>query len=942
MQEQAIAFGPYLLFRSRKVLLESNRPVHLGSRAMDILIALVERAGEVVTKNELMRYAWPNTVVEENNLRVHVTAIRKSLGDGQGNARYIVNMTGRGYSFVAPVTRLDARISAEDPQGRTSNALPGSLTHVVGRDEVIAVVVAQVPGRRLVSITGPGGVGKTTVGLAAAQRLGKLYQRVCFVDLSVIEDVALVAPTLATAIGISALTKDPLASLIAYLRAGRFLLVLDNCEHVISRAAELAERLVKDTDAVAILATSREPLLAAGEYVCDLEPLRSPAPSADLTATVALEYPAIQLFVERAIGGLDSFELTDENVHAVAAICRRLDGIPLAIELVAARVNVFGVEALGKSFGDDMLLATKGRRTAGTRHQSLRATLDWSYHILAPVEQTILRRLAVFTGLFSAEAAAAVLSGDALATTPVLDALISLVSKSLLTTDVGGPGIRYRLLHTTRAYAAARLAASDERTEMLRRHAEYFRSLLEASVDDWERMTRPQWLAQYGVMIDDVRAATDWAFGPGGNLELAVALTVASLPFGFQLSLINETVKRATLALEVLERATPARPHWVIRINNMLASLLMFTGVPDEVVLARIQKTLTLARNNGVSHDLIEPLISQSVVQWQQGDFAAALQTTSTLEETAQALGDGVAKLVADRVAAQTHHFLGSHERARSLAERVLRHPALTIPLRYKAFTVDRKVSMRIILARIAWLEGRADQAERIAAEALELAASDGVASMCQALGLAACPIAFWRGDLSAAARLSQNLLEYSRRFTFDRWSTFASCYQLSARRRLDDTTDAEVRAPEIESAVPEGAFFRETLSTIWEDWIDQPTLDRARRGLCGWAGPEILRAAAERCLVHTESSVGLYEESRRLAQSQNALAWELRSTMSLARIWSKQGRQREAAEALRSVYARFDEGFETADLQRARKLLDRLRNGLTGASRPEGPLSKD
>jgi DNA-binding IclR family transcriptional regulator/DNA-binding winged helix-turn-helix (wHTH) protein len=317
MQEQAIAFGPYLLFRSRKVLLESNRPVHLGSRAMDILIALVERAGEVVTKNELMRYAWPNTVVEENNLRVHVTAIRKILGDGQGNARYIVNMTGRGYSFVAPVTRLEARISAEDPEGRTSNVLPSSLTHVVGRDEVIAVVVAQVPGRRLVSITGPGGVGKTTVGLAAAQRLGRLYQRVCFVDLSVIEDVALVAPTLATAIGISALTKDPLASLIAYLRAGRFLLVLDNCEHVISRAAELAERLVKDTDAVAILATSREPLLAAGEYIFALEPLRSPAPSADLTGCLERGSEVTLLPLHHRLVSILSTLATSQGVSAV-------------------------------------------------------------------------------------------------------------------------------------------------------------------------------------------------------------------------------------------------------------------------------------------------------------------------------------------------------------------------------------------------------------------------------------------------------------------------------------------------------------------------------------------------------------------------------------------------------------------------------------------------
>ena len=197
---------------------------------------------------------------------------------------------------------------------------------------------------------------------------------------------------------------------------------------------------------------------------------------------------------------------------------------------------------------------------------------------------------------------------------------------------------------------------------------------------------------------------------------------------------------------------------------------------------------------------------------------------------------------------------------------------------------------------------------------------------MCQALGLAACPIAFWRGDLTSAARLTQNLLEYARRYTFNRWVTFASCYELTLRLFLDGTTESQVQGTETGQSVPDGAFFRETLATIHDHWIDRATLDRARRGLCGWSGPEILRAAAAREPDLTESAT-VYEESRRMAQTQNALAWELRSIMSLAGIWSEQDRRLEAAVDLRSVYARFEEGLDTADLKQARELLDTLEN---------------
>lgn len=264
--EQALAFGPFQLFRSQKMLLESGRPMRLGSRAFEILVALVERAGEVVGKNELTACAWPNMFVEESNLRVHVAAIRRILGDGQGQARYIINVSGRGYSFIAPVTRIDGPQPAVQSANKARRALPAPLTRAIGRDEAVSAVVGQVSRRRLVTIVGPGGVGKSTVALAAAEQLAEPYaQRVCFADLAAVEDAALVPAALATVIGISALVRDPIGSLIANLRDARMLIVLDNCEHVIAVAAELVERVLHSAPDVTVLATSREPLLAEGE-----------------------------------------------------------------------------------------------------------------------------------------------------------------------------------------------------------------------------------------------------------------------------------------------------------------------------------------------------------------------------------------------------------------------------------------------------------------------------------------------------------------------------------------------------------------------------------------------------------------------------------------------------------------------------------------------------
>jgi predicted ATPase/DNA-binding winged helix-turn-helix (wHTH) protein len=455
MDEHAISFGPYRLLASQRLLLEGDQPVRLGSRAFDILAALVERAGEVVSKEQLIARAWPQTFVEESNLKIQVSALRRALGDGQGGHRYIATVSGRGYNFIAPVRREEP--SQVPPPPTVASAvmhnLPFAVTRMIGREEVAATLVSRLSRQRLVTVVGPGGIGKTTVALAVAERVTTNYEHgVWLVDLAPLGDPGLVPITVATVLGLEIHTEDPLPALVAALRDKRMLLLLDNCEHVIEAVASLAAALLGGARGVGILATSREPLGVTGEREYRLGPLGSPRASDGLTAGEAAAFPAVQLFVERVTAIVEDFALTNANARAVAEICRRLDGLPLAIEFAAPRVEVLGVEGLASRLDDSVQLMGGRRRTTMPRHRTMRAVVDWSYGLLGQEEQGFLRSLGIFAGGFTAEAAAAVVPDAAKTRSSTIDHLAGLVAKSLVVADVSGTKPRFRLLDTTRAY----------------------------------------------------------------------------------------------------------------------------------------------------------------------------------------------------------------------------------------------------------------------------------------------------------------------------------------------------------------------------------------------------------------------------------------------------------------------------------------------------------
>jgi predicted ATPase/DNA-binding winged helix-turn-helix (wHTH) protein len=479
-----IAFDGFRLSPTQRILVNGDEPVRLGGRALDLLIALSRRPGQLIGKQELTATVWPDTFVDESNLKVHISALRRALGDGKTGRRYISTVAGRGYCFVAPVKVRAAAASERAPtvEPRRRHNLPALLTSLIGRDAGLDKITAQLRCRRLLTLVGPGGVGKTSMALAAATNLTDAYaDGVWLVDLAAVSDPLLVPEAAASAVGLDIGDDEVSSSLLWFLADKQMLLVLDNCEHVVDAAAALAFRLLRAAPGIHILATSREALRVSGEYVYRLPALEQPLFSTGLDASKALAFPAVQLFVERAASVAGEFELQDRDVPAVVDICRKLDGLPLAIELAAADISTLGIDGVAARLREDLRPPIRQGHAANSRHCSLRASLDWSYALLTGGEQTALRRLAVFGGSFTLRTARPLAADRAFDGGEMIDEVAALAAKSLLTVDIDGSEPRFRMPNTTRAYALEKLLASGDAEALTRHQERYARAVLQAA-----------------------------------------------------------------------------------------------------------------------------------------------------------------------------------------------------------------------------------------------------------------------------------------------------------------------------------------------------------------------------------------------------------------------------------------------------------------------------
>jgi predicted ATPase/DNA-binding winged helix-turn-helix (wHTH) protein len=921
IHDKTASFGPFVLHPARQVLLDEGKPVRLGGRAMALLCLLVDRAGTTQTRDELVAHVWPDTIVEETSLRVHVAALRKALGDGQGGRRYIANVVGRGYGFVAPVawSHAEAAAPAIAPSTPAHN-LPARLTRAVGRASVTASLGQQLGRCRLVCIVGPGGIGKTTVALAVAEAsMSDFRDGACFVDLARLSDPLALGPAVAAALGVVAPGDNPLPALRAHLRERRTLLVLDNCEHVIEAVAVLAEELLKAAPKLHILATSREPLNAEGESVHRLVALTTPRLDDKLDIEQALRFSAVQLFVERAMANTDGFVLSESNLPFVQQVCCRLDGMPLAIELAAGRVDSLGVQGLATRMDDAMRLLTRGRRTGEPRHRALQAVLDWSHDLLDESERTILRRLAIFRSAFTLDSASRIAACERIDSSAVVDALLSLVDKSLVTVDASGEHPHYRLLFATRSYAAMRLEASGERPALARRHAEYFRDLLLSANT---ATVRPAWLDSYAVIFDDVNAAVEWALTEPGAAEIGITLVNWSSRLGYlQIGFMETHLAQVERALALFTRSEPAQPFPEL---DLLGAWLSLSGVSNAVgrsrqeIVARIQELVPLVDDE----DRASVLTAMSVAAFGQGDYPASIRLADELEAIPEQPREAVAR-TARRLLALNHHFMGEHGRARTLALPLI--DELPAPdLRNWQNVGRRPFTLRLILARILWLEGHVDQALRMAQRAVAESEGAHPFARCKALGHAAVPVALWRGDLDAAAGFVEQLRDNVNRCMIGYWKPWVEGYDriIAARRAGQSVVMSAENHPEDPLRNP---THDDALGTFAEELLSARALARVEQGVVGWCAPEALRARGENLLrggQGADEAEALFQRALQMARSQDALSWELRAACSLARRWASTGRRADAKHLLSATYERFGEGHATADLVGAHRLL--------------------
>jgi predicted ATPase/DNA-binding winged helix-turn-helix (wHTH) protein len=936
----AISFSPFRLLTAQRLLLEGDKPVRLGSRAFDILAALVERAGEVVTKEQLMARAWPQTFVENANLKIQVSALRRALGDGQGGHRYIATVSGRGYNFVAPVRPekplLASPVAPAAPAPKHN--LPFAITRMIGREEAAAALVSRLSHQRLVTVVGPEGISKTTLALAVAEQIIAGYEDgVWLVDLAPLGDPRLVPSAVATALGLDVQTKDLLQSLVTELRNSRMVLVLDSCEHVIDAVASLAAAVLSGAPGVCILATSREPLRVAGEGEYRLGPLSSPQPSAGLTAAEAAAFPAVQLFVERVTAIVEDFALTDANARLVVEICRNLDGLPLAIELAAPCVCLLGLEGLAARLNDHLPLLAARRRSTILRHRTMHHVVDWSYGLLSEDEQLFFRALAIFSGGFTVEAAAAVTMDTRNTRIGAIDRLANLVAKSLVVVDVSGARPRFRLLDTTRAFAIAKLDESGARERTARRHALYHRTLFERAEAEVTGRNTCEWLAEYAREIDNLRAALDWAFSRGGDVAIGVALTADAVRLWMRLSLLDECRSRARQALGTLEAGESPNPRDEMRLHAALG------GTIPEVseIGAAFSKVLDIAERLGDQEYQLRALRGLHLYHTVINDYRAALPFAQKFHDLAMSRPNSNDRLFGERMLGSAKHFLGNHVDARRHLEHVLTHYAATDHERDAIrFVTDVHIPARVFLARVLWLQGFSDQAVRIAEETVQEAQATGHAlTQCYTLALAGCPIALWSGNLTAAAHHTRMLLDLSKKHSLLHLVTYGFRYQrVVALKGGDVDTGSPPRESGVDEIARPNANFRsmtglselaEALAqagrsaeglAVLEEEIDQREVN--------WLTPELLRVRGELLLLQSapaaaETAESLFRQALDEARRQQALSWELRAATSLARLLSQQGQRADAIACLEPVYSRFTEGFDTADRMAAKRILE-------------------
>jgi predicted ATPase/DNA-binding winged helix-turn-helix (wHTH) protein len=927
---------------TRRELRSGGVSVPIGSRAFEILEVLVRSGGDLVGKYRLMEHVWPGAVVEENTLQFHISAIRKTLGADRG---LLKTVSGRGFRLlgrwdvweaIEPAHRIGIAERKPRQLFRTNAPIAGSA--LIGRSASRQHLLDVLSAYRVVTLTGPGGIGKSVLALEVARSAFPSLQGDCWlVELASLSDPALVPAAVSIAVGLRMEGSEISAEGVARALSGeRFLLVLDNCEHLVDAVATLAEAIVRVCPNASVLATSREILRIEGEYVYRVPPLEVP-PLRQEDTDVIHEYSAIQLFNARLMALDAGSPVGPESLPLTAAICRRLDGIPLAIEFAAARAATLGLQQTADLLGDRFSLLTAGRRMALPRHRTLRATLDWSYDLLPESERTLLRRLAICVGGFTLEAAIAIM-GDAGATASMIaEGIASLAAKSLVSLDASVRTGRWRLLETIRAYALDKLAENGEVKQVARRHAEFFRDLFGPATEGpfVDSLDLPRYVRE----IDNMRAALEWAFSRGAeNVDIGVGLAVAAVPVLLATSMLLECRRWSEQALIALSDTMRGGAEEMRLQANLGFSL---THGLSDVALAALSRSLAIADERGEVFYQMSLLAWLSLLYTRNRNLNTATQYARRSSAVASLIGDAATIALAHFLLGNTLHVVGDLAGARIELEAAMKRPhGQRARMNYLGF--DHDILAQASLANTLCVQGHlsqaADHARAAARDAQGIDHPTALAIVLRRIIM----VFLWIEDLSIAEELID-------------WYAFnAQSYALVPQIAIGQGFRGElaIGRGDIQGGVEVLRDCVEKLRSVgykmmeFNIWLAGGLLASGQSiesmsliddGICqvGSNGdliyvPELLRIKANllcaKPKVRVDQAEMYLRQSLERSRQQGARMWELRTATDLAKLIADQGRIEEARTLLEPVFAWFVDGLETDNFRAAERLLTTLK----------------
>lgn len=828
-----------------------------------------------------------------------------------------------------------------DPVARNSN-LPTTTTRIVGRGEIIQLILQEVRDVRLLSVVGAGGVGKTTVALAVAELAVEWFKDgVWLVDFAPLKETSLVPNAIAAATGLVVHSDDTLSALCRFLRDRQTALVLDNCEHMLAAIAPCVARILAEAPGVHVLTTTRAPLGLPGEQVHRMPGLDLPADSSDLTAADAVTFAAIDLFVERASDRLESFVLSDADAPIVADICKALDGIALAIELAAMRIDVFGVRGLQKQL-DERFRLLQGRRGGLERHRTLAATLDWSFNLLPAREATLLCAVAVFAGTFRNKDATAL---SLLPPAETAAILAELAAQSLLwtDTDAGALGeVVYRPLETTRAYCLEKLVASGEENAVRLRHAEYVCAVVQGAAGELPHRPAGEWGADYRRYLDDLRDALAWVGADSSRRDLLIRLTTAGTTLWNHFSLTNESrahLKHATLQLKDAGFAGTAVE---MNLQLALAGATLYTrGMLPEAREA-MERAFEIAVQRDDTEYQLRCLRIIGTYELFRGENDAGVRTLQAFVARA-AVSDPSALPEGETHLGCGEMFMGLLAPARQRLERLYAGgPQDLNDGNSLRFLYNNSINVMIVLSHAQWLTGSPGAAVRTSGMVVQYAHEAGH-ELSLSIGLAWVSLVFfWAGRDEECRRHSSMLADLVGRHGIVTWGPIATfCHGALAARH--DETRAEgievlehtiaqchaighiARLPYFISVLAEALARQGRLSEAEARSLE--AIEMATQGKDNWSFPELLRI---RALVLGANGQPAEQEltlckSLTLAETLGAGSWRLRTAIDLARLWQTQSRTAEATRLLRSVLETFTDGLDTRDVATAARLLETL-----------------